>query len=688
MSNLKRIELPPRGLETLFGVHDANIKYLESILDVRVNARGQDLSIDGDPKDVETVEQILKDFAELFSEGNTFTDKELRDAFKQIAEDRAYSFKDYFTKARFNPSGKKQVSPKTAMQRRYIEAIQNNDLTFGIGPAGTGKSYLSVAMAVQALFAKQVSRIILTRPAVEAGEKLGFLPGDLQDKVDPYLRPLYDALFDLVDAERVTKMLEKRIIEVAPLAFMRGRAHPLRSKILTPTGWQRMGDIKVGDFVVGSDGKPTEVLGVYPQGKRDVFRITMTDGSSAFACAEHLWSVRTASDKRRNKSWRVMQTREMMGKERCFHQYRYELPLLSSPVEWNYKKVPIEPYSLGLLLGDGCISDKTSPTFATADTELISALEFSFAGQNLRIKQKSEIDYVIVNSAGRGGIIAPNLLTQALRELNLAGTKSATKFIPEIYLYNSAEVRLAILQGLLDTDGGPVTQTNRTCRIQYSTTSEKLKDDVVFLVRSLGGVAYWRKRKAEGRKPGFANGMDVCYRNDAYILDIRLPENIRPFRLKRKADVYERFGGGGRPMRFIKNIEFVSEEETQCISVAALDSLYVTDDFILTHNTLNDAFIILDEAQNTTGEQMKMFLTRIGFGSKVVVTGDITQIDLPRGHRSGLKEAERVLQDIEEIEFIYFSKKDVVRHRLVQLIVEAYEGQSNNNDENPKESRE
>ncbi|HEY0049008.1 MAG TPA: PhoH family protein [Pyrinomonadaceae bacterium] len=323
MSNTTRIELPPRGLETLFGVHDQNIKFLESILDVRVNARGQDLTVDGDPKDVATVQQILQDFAELFSEGNTFTDKELRDAFKQIAEDRAYSFKDYFTKARFNPSGKKQVAPKTAMQRKYIDAIQNNDLTFGIGPAGTGKSYLSVAMGVQALFAKQVSRIILTRPAVEAGEKLGFLPGDLQDKVDPYLRPLYDALFDLVDAERVTKMLEKRIIEVAPLAFMRGR-------------------------------------------------------------------------------------------------------------------------------------------------------------------------------------------------------------------------------------------------------------------------------------------------------------------------------------------------------------------------TLNDAFIILDEAQNTTGEQMKMFLTRIGFGSKVVVTGDITQIDLPRGQRSGLKEAERVLADIPEIEFVYFSKKDVVRHRLVQLIVEAYEAQSGDNDRNDK----
>ncbi|HMS40677.1 MAG TPA: PhoH family protein [Pyrinomonadaceae bacterium] len=323
MSNLRKLELPPQGLKTLFGVQDQNIKYLETLFSVSIGARGNEIMIDGDADHIRKVEQIFRDFAELFDEGNQFTDKELRDAFKQIADDTAYSLKDYFTRSRFNPSGKKAVAPKTANQRKYIEAIQDKDLTFGIGPAGTGKSFLAVAMAVQALFEKKVSRIILTRPAVEAGEKLGFLPGDLQDKVDPYLRPLYDALFDLVDNERVTKMLEKRIIEIAPLAFMRGR-------------------------------------------------------------------------------------------------------------------------------------------------------------------------------------------------------------------------------------------------------------------------------------------------------------------------------------------------------------------------TLSDAFIILDEAQNTTGEQMKMFLTRIGFGSKVVVTGDITQIDLPRGQRSGLKEAERVLQNIEEIEFVYFGKKDVVRHRLVQLIVEAYEDNSEDNPQNDR----
>jgi phosphate starvation-inducible PhoH-like protein len=220
---LKKIELPPRGLETLFGVHDQNIKYLESLLDVRIDARGQDVSIDGDPADVETAQRILEDFSDLFKEGKTFTDTELREAFAQIAEDRAFSLRDYFTKTRFNPAGKKQVAPKSVNQRKYIQAIQDNDVVFGIGVAGTGKTYLAVAMAVQALMQKQVNRIVLARPAVEAGEKLGFLPGDLQDKVDPYLRPLYDALFDLIDYERVTRLLEKRVIEVAPLAFMRGR---------------------------------------------------------------------------------------------------------------------------------------------------------------------------------------------------------------------------------------------------------------------------------------------------------------------------------------------------------------------------------------------------------------------------------------------------------------------------------
>jgi phosphate starvation-inducible PhoH-like protein len=221
---LRKLVLPEKGLDVLLGPYDENIKYLESLFAVTIGIRGNEITLDGSPRDLETVQKVLEDFSSLVKEGQLPTVVELKNAFKQIAEDRAFSLREYFSKSLyFNPTGKKVVNARSANQRKYIEAIQNFDIVFGIGPAGTGKTYLAVAMALQALWSKKVNRIILTRPAVEAGEKLGFLPGDLQDKVDPYLRPLYDGLFDLADNEKITKLLEKRVIEVAPLAFMRGR---------------------------------------------------------------------------------------------------------------------------------------------------------------------------------------------------------------------------------------------------------------------------------------------------------------------------------------------------------------------------------------------------------------------------------------------------------------------------------
>jgi phosphate starvation-inducible protein PhoH and related proteins len=219
-----KITIPERGLEALCGPYDQNIKYLESLLGVRVGGRGDDLTIEGDEADVAIVERILKDYSQLFEEGRQPSDSELRAALKEIADNRTSSLRELFAgQKRINPGGRKQVTARSPNQRRYLEAIEQHDIVFGIGPAGTGKTYLAVAMAVQFLMTKQVNRIVLARPAVEAGEKLGFLPGDLQDKVDPYLRPLYDALFDVMDYDRVTRFLEKRVIEIAPLAFMRGR---------------------------------------------------------------------------------------------------------------------------------------------------------------------------------------------------------------------------------------------------------------------------------------------------------------------------------------------------------------------------------------------------------------------------------------------------------------------------------
>jgi phosphate starvation-inducible PhoH-like protein len=474
----------------------------------------------------------------------------------------------------------------------------------------------------------------------------------------------------MLDPESIPRLMAAGTIEVAPLAYMRGRAQPLTAKVLTPDGWRPIGELAVGDLVVGSDGQPTPVLGVYPQGVKPVYRITTQDGASTLACGEHLWTVQTPDDRSHHRPARVLQTQDMIGNLRRGHVHRYELPLVD-PVEFVPQDVPMDAYALGLLLGDGCLTTATTPSFSTADPELAEALEAALPG--IELFRKNEIDYVLrrTGGGGRGGVITANPVTAILRELELAGTKSDTKFVPARYLFNSAEVRLAVLQGLLDSDGGPVSQRARTCRIQYTTCSEQLRDDVVFLVRSLGGVAYWRRRPAEGRKPGLAKGRPVPYRNDAFVLDIRMPAGVQPFRLARKREVYDRFGSG-RPMRFIDAIEPAGETETVCIQVAAADSLYVTDDMIVTHNTLNDAFIILDEAQNTTPEQMKMFLTRLGFGAKIVVTGDVTQVDLPGGTTSGLRIVREILQGVDDVHFSELTSSDVVRHRLVAEIVDAY----------------
>jgi phosphate starvation-inducible PhoH-like protein len=663
----RQLELDNAVAAELAGSEDAVLRALEGHLDCDVYLRGNVLTLEGDAEAVDTATAVVRELSELISQGHEIAAGTIEAVTNALDQHESASaiLEDVVWRHRTT-----KVAPKTVNQKRYVDSIRHNTITFGIGPAGTGKTFLAVALAAAALSRREVNRIILTRPAVEAGERLGFLPGDLMAKVDPYLRPLFDALHDMLEAEKVTQYLERGVIEVAPLAFMRGRAQPTSTPVLTPSGFRPIGNLRVGDLVIGSNGRPTPVLGVYPQGQKEVFRLSTQDGASTLCCAEHLWHVFTASDRRRQKPGRVLETREMIGRLRTFHQHRYEVPLVSAPVEFEPREVPMDPYALGLLLGDGCLTAATTPTFATADTELAHALEDALDGIELR--RKGSFDYTLRHEHGhRGGVIVANPVTQTLRTLGLAGTRSSTKFIPKVYLHNSPAVRVAVLQGLLDTDGGPVTQTGRTCRIQYTTCSEVLRDDITYLVRSLGGVAYWRCRKAEGRRPGMANGRPVNYRHDAFVVDIRLPTGIEPFRLDRKREMYDRFGGG-RAMRFIESIEPAGEAECVCIQVAAADSLYVTDDFLVTHNTLNDSFIILDEAQNTTPEQMKMFLTRLGFNSKMVVTGDITQIDLPREHESGLVVVADILEKVEGIEFVRFGGEDVVRHKLVQRIVAAY----------------
>ena len=211
------------GIGEFFGTLDENLKLLEETLHVSTHLGEAGLEIEGEEKDVNSARRLLDEYTGLVERGTRVDAAEVRSFLRILSEDPKASLRSLVEAGRARNFGKKSVAPKGFNQRRYVEAIEQNDMVFGIGPSGTGKTYLAVAMAVDALLTKEVSRIILARPAVEAGERLGFLPGTLQEKVNPYLRPLYDALYDVLDPDRVERYLEKGIIEIAPIAFMRGR---------------------------------------------------------------------------------------------------------------------------------------------------------------------------------------------------------------------------------------------------------------------------------------------------------------------------------------------------------------------------------------------------------------------------------------------------------------------------------
>ena len=219
----KAIEITP-GIEPLYGTRDENLRLLEDGLKVQIDLRSDAIHVSGEEPGVGRVVQVFADFDTLRKSGVNLHNGELNALLKLLVAEPNCSLRQLVDAGKQRSAGvKRMVQPRSPNQKKYVEAIEGHDMTFGLGPAGTGKTYLAVAMAVSALMAKKVSRIILVRPAVEAGERLGFLPGSLQEKVDPYLRPLYDALYDLLDQEKVDKLLERNVIEVAPLAFMRGR---------------------------------------------------------------------------------------------------------------------------------------------------------------------------------------------------------------------------------------------------------------------------------------------------------------------------------------------------------------------------------------------------------------------------------------------------------------------------------
>jgi phosphate starvation-inducible PhoH-like protein len=222
---MERLILPEEGLLHLFGLNDENLRYLERKSGVKIVSRGNEVQLDGPPEEVAVVKGVMEGLAELQRQGYTIKNGDLKVALRLKRREPEVNLSEFFLECRLKISENRDIYPKSINQRHYIRCMTSLDMTFGIGPAGTGKTYLAAAAGVAALNKEEVKRIILARPAIEAGEKLGFLPGDMAAKVDPYLRPLYDALWDFLGAEKVSRLIEKGVIEIAPLAFMRGRNH-------------------------------------------------------------------------------------------------------------------------------------------------------------------------------------------------------------------------------------------------------------------------------------------------------------------------------------------------------------------------------------------------------------------------------------------------------------------------------
>ena len=220
---MKKIQIPQQYFGALIGKMDENLKTIEKYMNVRVSARGDEVFIDGEEGTVEQAEVLVNNLLSLLQNGYAITPSDIKTSANLLQQNPNMDLSQFFLSNRIVPSTKKHVSPKSFNQKKYIESMQKQDLVFAVGPAGTGKTYLAMAMALAELQNRTISRIILTRPAVEAGEKLGFLPGDLLEKVNPYLRPLYDALYDLVELDKASRFIEKGLIEIAPIAFMRGR---------------------------------------------------------------------------------------------------------------------------------------------------------------------------------------------------------------------------------------------------------------------------------------------------------------------------------------------------------------------------------------------------------------------------------------------------------------------------------
>jgi hypothetical protein len=388
--------------------------------------------------------------------------------------------------------------------------------------------------------------------------------------------PLYD-----FQKEDVARMLCKKNGIYAGFAGM-GKAQPLDSKVLTPTGWTEMGEIEVGDKVIGKGGDPIPVIGVFPQGEKEVYEVSFSDGSSVRCCKEHLWNVQSSAQKSASGRFSTKSLEEIMemgirdknGKKSKF------VPTVD-PVNFKEKgsDLDIDPYVLGALLGDGCIRQKSCVFSCKSDFLLDEIRELT--GESIQLKPKSDnsCDYRLSRYNEYRGYGKKNYIVSSLREMGLTGKGASSKFVPEQYKFSSPEIRLFVLQGLMDTDGNATAHYGR-----FTTVSEQLSDDVAFIARSLGGTA-----KIDSRTTSFTYDGEKKEGQTSYRVTVKLPEQLNMFRMPRKRSVVEshrsKDGTNNDPTKSIEKIEKVGSEKCQCIQVFSNDGLYVTNGFTVTHNT-------------------------------------------------------------------------------------------------------
>ena len=556
-------------------------------------------------------------------------------------------------------------------QKMAWAAFDQHDVLFLLGPAGCGKTHLACAFAISEILAKRKKKVVLTRPAVVSGEELGFLPGDLMEKMNPYMIPMFECVDKMVGVEGPQKDIITRSMEVAPIAFMRGRSQPIDAKILTPNGYVDMGNLKIDDFVIGYNGIKTKITGLYPQGELDVYSVSFTDGTSIECSADHLWNTTTAYERRCKRGFSTKTTAEIMksikyGQKR----YNHQIPICNS-VNFASENLPVDPYVLGALLGDGNLSKDASITLTSVDEQIFEEVGKRLP-QGLELKQTLDNRPNMAKQARIASRSSNNELKQSLRLLDLLGTLSHSKFIPEIYKISNISDRLELLRGLLDTDGCCFEQKGkRNPRVQYYSISEKLARDVAYLVHSLGGTASVRERKFTEKDKHELRGRQIVHNHSCWVVGIRMLEN--PFKLERKANKFIPLS----PLRAIVSIEKVGRKACQCIKVDSIDSLYLTEHCIVTHNTFDNAVCIFDEAQNATKKQLKLFMTRFGENSKIIITGDPFQSDLPYRDR-GLMEVVKSLEDLNGVGIINFKANSIVRHPLISSILERLEDPEEN----------